>query len=199
MTEQGTAAYAGIEGLPPLVGSALGRAREAGFAYCCLPGQGELLRLLAGGIGPGNIGETGTGYGVGLAWLAGGAHPGARLTGVEREPVRAAAAREVFQGTDISVRTGDWRLLRASGPFDLLVLDGGGQGKGEEPPLDPADWMNPGGVLVIDDFTPLTSWPPSHAGRPDTARLYWLEHPRLCATQIPVARDSATILATYTG
>jgi predicted O-methyltransferase YrrM len=52
--------------------------------------------LLAGGIGAGVIGETGTGGGVGLAWLASGAVPGARLVSVERDPERAAAARTLF-------------------------------------------------------------------------------------------------------
>ncbi len=44
----------------------------------------------------------------------------------------------------VTVLTGDWTELRAHGPFDVLVLDGGGSGKGSEPPLDPAEWMKPG-------------------------------------------------------
>ncbi|WP_051808144.1 hypothetical protein [Actinoplanes subtropicus] len=37
--------------------------------------------------------------------------------------------------------------------FDLLVLDGGGQGKADEPPLRPADWLRSDALVVIDDFT----------------------------------------------
>jgi predicted O-methyltransferase YrrM len=44
------------------------------------------------------IGETGTGCGVGLAWLACGAHPDGRLVSVEREPARAGVAAGVFTG-----------------------------------------------------------------------------------------------------
>lgn len=198
MSPTGTAAHQARTDLPPPVTAAVSMAAAAGFAYSCRPEQGELLRILARGVGPGVIGETGTGYGVGLAWLATGAHPDARIVSVERDPDRAAAAAGLFRDRrGVEVRTGDWAGLRADGPFDLLVLDGGGQGKGDEPPLDPAGWLRPGGLLVIDDFAP--SWPPRHDGRVDAARLYWLDHPRLRAAQVNVAPDAATILATYTG
>lgn len=77
------------------------------------------------------------------------------------------------------------------------MLDGGGQGKQDEPPLEPADWLRPGGLLVIDDFTPSNTWPPRYAGRVDTPRQHWLDHPDLHATQINVTPASATIIATY--
>lgn len=84
-------------------------------------------------------------------------------------------------------------------PFDLLVLDGGGHGKGDEPPLDPGLWLRPGGLVVLDDFTPMTSWPPTHDGRPDAARMYWLNHPQLCAAEVRVAPTAAAIVATFVG
>jgi hypothetical protein len=80
----------------------------------------------------------------------------------------------------------------------LLVLDGG-QGKADEPPLDPGDWLRPGGVAVVDDFTPMRTWPPTYDGQPDTARMYWLRHPRLCAAEVKVTPAAASILATYMG
>lgn len=49
---------------------------------------------------------------------------------------------------------------------------------------------------MIDDFTPVTGWPPTYEGSPDPARLGWLEHPRLMATEACVAPDLSTILAT---
>ena len=132
--------------------------------------------------------------------MASGAHPDARLVSVERDPERAAAAASVFRRLpSVRVRPDQWSELRAFAPFDMLILDGGGQGKGEEPPLDPADWLNPGGLLVIDDFTPLTGWPPTFAGHVDTVRRHWLDHPQLRATQVNVTPDQATILATYIG
>lgn len=200
MTVNGTAAYRGYPHLPERVAGAVATAERLGFAYSCLPQQGELLRVLAAGIGAGVIGETGTGCGVGLAWLASGAHPDARLVGVERDPDRAGAATAALADDPrITVRTGDWRRLAGDGPFDLLVLDGGGHGKDGEPPLDPAGWLRLGGLLVVDDFTPLGGWPPTHDGRPDTARLHWLRHPRMRAAEIRVTPAAATIVATYLG
>jgi predicted O-methyltransferase YrrM len=194
----GTAAYAGWPDLPPLVRSAVALAGRLRFPSSCRPAQGELLRLLARGVGPGVIGETGTGCGVGLAWLASAADPRARLFSVEREPARAAAAAALFRDhPGVRVQHADASALRAYGPFDLLVLDGGGQGKGQEPPLSPGDWLRPGGLVVLDDFTPSPGWPPLHQGVPDAARLFWLTHPDLLATQLNVAPDATTIVAAY--
>ena len=53
-----------------------------------------------------------------------------------------------------------------------------------------------GGSVVIDDFTPLTEWPPMHEGRPDSARLSWLEHPALLASEVRLAPDLSTIVGT---
>jgi predicted O-methyltransferase YrrM len=200
VTLDGTAAYRGYAHLPEQVVRAVATAERLGFESSCLPQQGELLRVLAAGVGAGVIGETGTGCGVGLAWLASGAHRGARLVGVERDTQRAAAAAAVFANdVRITVRTGDWRELAADGTFDLLVLDGGGQGKGDDPPLDPGDWLRVGGLLVMDDFTPMRTWPPTHDGRLDAVRLHWLRHPALRAAEVRVAPSAATIVATYVG
>jgi len=78
---EGTAAYEAAAGLPELVAAAVAAANREGFGNSCLPEQGELLRLLARGVGQGAIGETGAGCGVGLGWLASGAHPGSRIVG----------------------------------------------------------------------------------------------------------------------
>lgn len=158
MTISGTAAYDGCGDLPPLVAEAVVAARQARFTKSCLPQHGRLLQVLAGGVGVGTIGETGTGCGVGLAWLTSGAHSDARLVSIERDSDIADIADSVFVDEPrVRVRRGDWRELIQDAPFDLLVLDGGGQGKADEPPLDPGDWMRPGGIVVLDDFTPMTA------------------------------------------
>jgi predicted O-methyltransferase YrrM len=198
----GTDAYAGLAGLPPLVERAVEAARRAGFANSCLPSHGRLLQVLAGGVGEGVIGETGTGAGVGLAWLASGARTGVRLVSVEQDWLTADLARSVFADVPaVTVRHGDWADLQAERPFALLALDGGGQGKGgsDRVPLAPREWLVPGGTVVMDDFTPVRGWPPHRDGRPDTARLYWLEHPDLLATQISTEPEAASIVATLKG
>ncbi|MFC6597016.1 O-methyltransferase [Kitasatospora paranensis] len=196
MGTDGTGAYDAVDGrdLPGLVAAALRAARENGFPNSCRPEQGRLLQVLAGGARL-RIGESGTGYGVGLAWLATGARPGTELVSVERAPERAAAAARLFSGLPrVRVLTADWTELYAHGPYDLLVLDGGGQAKGGGT-ADPERLLTPGGVLVVDDFTPSAHWPPLHEGRPDDARLHWLRHPALRAVDLPLAADLSAVVA----
>ncbi len=198
MTVGGTASYHGLTDLPPLVAAAAALADRTGFDLSCLPAHGRLLSVLAAGRPGGRIGETGTGCGVGLAWLASAADPSTRLVSVERDPGRAAAARELFaELPDVTVLTGDWSELEAHGPFDLLALDGGGGGKSGEEPVEPRDWLAPGGTVVLDDFSPRTAWPPLHPdGGPDRARLHWLEHPDLVCTEVVTGPTSCTLVAT---
>jgi predicted O-methyltransferase YrrM len=135
---------------------------------------------------------------VGLAWLVSGMRNGATAVSVERDANRAAAAASLFSALApwVTVRHTDWTAIGEDGPFDLLVLDGGGQGKGDGPAADPVALLRPGGVLVIDDFTPSRGGPPTHQGAPDTARLHWLEHPALRTVEVPLAPDLAVLLCT---
>jgi predicted O-methyltransferase YrrM len=196
MSVDGTAAHMAATGLPPLVAHAVETAGDAGFENSCRPAHGRLLSVLAGGLGAGRIGETGTGCGVGLAWLATAASADSTLVSVELDPARASRARTVF-GDDprVCVLTGGWQTLEPEGPFDLLVLDGCGHGKRGEQPIDPATWLRPGGMLVIDDFAPSDTWPPTYGDGTDEARLFWLTHPLLLATEIRTDPDAAAIVA----
>lgn len=201
VTVDGTNAYAELDGLPGRVRAAVESAWSLGFANSCLPEFGELLRVLARGVGAGQIGETGTGCGVGLAWLAAGASRDAQLVSVERDPELADSVAELFQAhSNVEVLHAEAPTLREYGPFDLLVLDGGGQGKGAgDEPIDPAQWLVPGGLIVMDDFGPLTAWPPMFGDEVDAVRVHWLTHPRLRATQIRITPEWSALLATYTG
>ncbi|MEG3626557.1 O-methyltransferase [Streptomyces poriticola] len=157
-----------------------------------------LLAAPAGGAA-GVIGETGTGCGVGPAWLATGAGAGVRLVSVERDPRRAGVAAGVFADRpDVEVVVGDRRRIAEQGPYDLLVLDGGRAGKSgaDDVFADPARLLVPGGRIVVDDFTPAGSWPPRHAGDVDRVRLHWLERPMLDTVELPLAGDLATLVGT---
>jgi len=109
----GTAAYEGLipgTDLPPLVERAVDLARRLGFANSCRPEHGRLLRALAAGAG--TIGETGTGCGVGLAWLASGARPGTRLVSIEIDAERAGLVASLFADLHhLAVLAGDWREI----------------------------------------------------------------------------------------
>jgi hypothetical protein len=100
----------------------------------------------------------------------------------------------------VTVLAEDWASLLAHGPFDLLVLDGGGSGKAPgDAAVDPRLALKPFGTLVIDDFTPCTSWPPAHAGQVDLARLHWSQHPDLLATEVVLCAGMSTIVALRRG
>src|SRR2546423_6328271 len=98
MTIGGTAAYETEIELPALVREALAVARSLDFGYSCLPAQGRLLQVLARGCQGGLIGETGTGCGVGLAWMASAVDASTLLISVELDTGRAAVAQALFAG-----------------------------------------------------------------------------------------------------
>jgi predicted O-methyltransferase YrrM len=180
--------------LPAMVQAAVRRAREAGFGNACLPEQGRLLEILARGRAGGRIGETGTGCGVGLAWLASAADPATTLVSIEHDPVLAAAADDLFHDwPNVSVLHGDWAAIADWAPFDLLVLDAGA--KVDPTRVDPVDLLAPGAGLVIDDFSAMTAWPPRFAGEVDAVRLHWLEHPLLLTTEIRLTASASTLMA----
>lgn len=195
MSIMGTESYAGVQDLPAIVSAAVALAHELDFSSSCRLEQGRLLYALAAGA-TASIGETGTGCGVGLAWLVAGRRPGVHVVSVERDALRAARVSELFADVpDVEILHGDWTRINHCGPFDLLVVDGGGNGK-RGAAADPEKLLRAGGCLVIDDFTPVTEWPPMHQGRPDGARLSWLEHPALLAAEMRLAPDLSTIVGT---
>ena len=141
------------------------------------------------------VGETGTGCGVGLAWMVEAADSSTSFVSIECDSTRSAAAAELFADyPNVRVLHGDWKELREHGPFDFLVLDGGGKGKepGDEPPLDPAEeWLAVGGTIVLDDFVPMDQ---PGASAHDEARRYWLGHPSLQATELRLSPTLATVV-----
>lgn len=200
-----TALYADRTDLPPLVARAVALATDLGFIHCCIPEQGLLLQVLARGRAGGVIGETGTGCGAGLAWMASAVGRETRLVSVEIDAARARACRALFADLpNVTVLHGDWPLIEAHGPFDLLVLDGGGGGKRQnDPPADPARLLKPGGTAVLDDFhPPLEFWPEDAAprdeyGRSTTeSRAHWLQHPELFASEVRVHPQMSVIMGT---
>jgi predicted O-methyltransferase YrrM len=196
MAVGGNSAYSDCRGLPPLVEAAVALANCVGFDNSCAPEQGRLLSVLARGWRGGRIGETGTGCGVGLAWMVEATDPTTSLVSIELDHGRASAAAELFAGRPhVRVEQGDWTRLVEHGPFDLLVLDGGGKGKDPsmDSPLDPAaGWLAIGGTVVLDDFTPAGA---SGAADHDAVRRHWLDHPLLRATEVRLSSTLATIIA----
>lgn len=201
MTMNGTAMYdqlARHDHVPPLVLDTVALAKRLEFTYTVHPATGRLLAALASGITEGVIGETGTGTGAGVAWMASTAPPDTRIVSIELDETRASTAAELFEDRpNVTVLHGDANRLADHGPFDLLVLDA--------PPtpgplhwreLDPIIQLQPNGLLVKDDLCPMTSWPPkTFDGVVDEQRVRWFEHPDLLTTEVTVAAGYAVQIA----
>ncbi|MFJ4821456.1 O-methyltransferase [Streptomyces sp. NPDC088801] len=179
--------------VPARVVAAERLAAEAGFEKSCIREVGMLLRTVAAAKPGGVVAESGTGSGVGTAWLHSGLGVGARLVTVERDQELARHAAGVFAGDSrVSVLTGDWRLLEPHAPFDVFFCDGGGK---RDDPGRVVELLAPGGILVLDDFTPSAEWPPRFEGEVDELRLFYLTHPDLDATEVSTTPVSSAIVA----
>jgi len=172
---------------------ALDLSRSLGFVSSTRHETGRLLATLAASR-DGTLGELGTGCGVGAAWLASGARGEARIVTVEVDPARAERARAVFGDDErVEVRAGDWTTLARFAPFSLLFVDVREVKRGGLDAI--ADLVGPGGIVVLDDFTPCATWPPVYAGRVDEMREQWLTDERFTAVDVMVNADASVVLA----
>ncbi len=188
MTHQpGLPAYDDPRRFPPRVWQAVELSRANRFPLACIPEVGRLLQICARGAG--RICELGTAYGVGSAWIDSGMRSGAILVTVEHDPARASAAAELFADSPaIEVLSGDWSLALDRGPFSLLFSDSGiKRAAGDPEKLLPL--LDPGGLIVLDDFTP-------GYGQDDPARTVWFENRNYRAIEVPLTLDASVILAT---
>lgn len=180
--------------LPDLVSRAFEVSRRAGNVSFCRNETGRLLATLAA-TRTGTLAEFGTGCGVGTAWLRSGVPDHARILTAELDPQLAGAAAEIFADDPrVEVLAADWATLLDKGPFSLLFLD---SGETSEVRVDSvADLVEPGGLVVLDDFTPCAGWPPVEYGRVDTLREEWLTDERFVAVEVMVAPDASAVIAT---
>lgn len=175
--------------VPPLVERAVALASRLRFDRSCSQEAGRLLHVLAGAGGRTRVAETGTGVGVGTAWIVSALDPAAQVFTAETDGARAAAAAELFAADlNVHVLEGDWHeLLDDHAPFDLLFHDAAKQ----RPDADGEQTVRllaPRGLVVLDDLTP---------GREgfDPVREFWLGHSDLAATELQVSAREAVIVA----
>ncbi len=180
--------------LPEVVSRAFDVSRRAGYVSFCRNETGRLLATLAA-TRSGTLAEFGTGCGVGTAWLRSGIRNGAQILTAEKDAKLAGAAAEIFvDDAQVEVLAADWSTLSDKGPFSLLFLDSGDP---ESVRVDAiADLVEPGGLVVLDDFTPCESWPPISYQRVDTLREEWLTDERFTAVEVMIAPDASAVIAT---
>jgi predicted O-methyltransferase YrrM len=154
---------------------------------------GRLLAALAASRS-GRLGECGTGCGVGAAWLSSGARDGSNIVTAELDASLAEAVSDLFaDDSRVEVITGDWGALREFAPFSLLFLD---VRDAKHSGVDAvAELLGPGGIVVLDDFTPCATWPPMYEGRVDTMRQQWFTDERFTTVEVMVASDAAVLIA----
>lgn len=157
---------------------------------------GRLLAALAASRS-GVLGECGTGCGVGAAWLASSAREGSTVVTAEVDAELAGAVGDLFADDPrVEVVNGDWASLRDRAPFSLLFLD---VREAKASGIDTvAELLGPGGIAVLDDFTPYAAWPPMYDGRVDTMRQQWFTDDRFTTVEVMVTSDAAVLIATRT-
>lgn len=180
--------------LPAIVSRAFDVSRRAGYVAFCRNETGRLLAALAA-TRTGIMAEFGTGCGVGTAWLRSGARRGSSILTAELDERLAGSAQEIFtDDPQVEVLAANWSILRDKGPYSLLFLDASVP---EDACVESvADLVEPGGIVVLDDFAPCQMWPPITAGRVDTLRERWLTDERFAAVEVMVAPDATAIIAT---
>ena len=180
--------------LPEVVTRAFDVSRRAGYVSFCRNETGRLLATLAATRG-GTMAEFGTGCGVGTAWLRSGVRTGTTIISAELDEKLAVAAQEIFHDDpQVEVLAADWSTLRNKGPYSLLFLDASSP---KDASVDSvADLVEPGGIVVMDDFAPCEMWPPISGGRVDVLRETWLTDDRFTAVEVMVAPDASALIAT---
>ncbi len=145
----------------------------------------------------GTIAEIGTGCGVGTAWILSGLDPRVRLVTIELDEDRAAVASRLLEpAPNVRVLRGDWRQVLELAPFEMVFCDAS-SAKREEPEFV-LRMMRPGGLVVLDDFTPEAVWTPEQKaalGHGDPVRGFWLGDSRLIGVEVMVTTNHAVILA----
>ena len=180
--------------LPEIVQRAFDVSRRAGYVSFCRNETGRLLATLAA-TRSGTLAEFGTGCGVGTAWLRSGIRNGAHILTAELDGRLAGAAAEIFEDDrQVEVLAADWSTLSDKGPFSLLFLDSGDPDSVRVDAI--ADLVEPGGIVVLDDFAPCESWPPVAYNRVDTLREEWLTDDRFTAVEVMIAPDASAVIAT---
>ena len=179
---------------PKLVVTAKRLAGENDFEYSCLDEVGQLLAVLTASIKQGTIAEIGTGYGVGTAWMAANLTNDVFLISIDNDRSKINSVRTIFHQKNVKYIHSDWQEILNYAPFQLIFADGG-KAKEQHPDML-VEALAVGGMILIDDLTPIEYWPEEWKGKTDKVREYWLSHPYLQAVELRVTPKNSVIVAT---
>lgn len=186
--------YRALNLIPPLVKRAKNLARQMAYRTNCSDGTGRLLRLLASQLQSGIIGEIGAGCGVGSAWIINSMAPSVTFVAIEKNSALAAVCQTLFDSYSmVRIAHGDWQDIVKFGPFSLLYAPARQILTAAPDVL--VEGLRSGGIIVIDGLVPLNLLPHDVQMAPDPLRTFWLNDPRLDATEINVSDTEAAILA----
>lgn len=187
--------YRAISEMPHLVKAANDKAIEIGFEQSSTHEIGRLLYTVTALIKEGVIAEIGTGCGVGASWILSAISSEVKFISIDNNKQRVDICSELFEVfPNVNIMNGDWKDILAYSPFKLLFADGG-KAK-EQAPDHLFNALEIGGMIIIDDLTPEDKWPKEWKGQVDQVREYWLNHPKLAATEILLTPNSSSIIAT---
>lgn len=177
---------------PALVQCAIEFANSMQFNDSCLDELGQLLHALASHVQSEKIAEIGTGCGVGTAWMASATTTDIYTIDCYQE--RAIRIKELFKGhSNVHPMVDDWEEILHEGPFQLVFVDA------KPAKLDGIDEVvngtKIGGLIVLEDLTPIEFWPDEWKGKPDPLRDAWFGHRQLASVEIRTSQKAAVILA----
>lgn len=176
--------------VPYLVERAKQLAGSLGFTSSCLDEVGMLLQVLAGSMTSGRIADIGTGCGVSAAWLSSATH----LDVYTVDENLAPEVGELFRGCgQVHPLQGDWRDVLSYGPFRFMFVDAKPAKVAGVDALVQSTEV--GGLLVLDDLTPVEFWPDQYKQKPDPVREAWLNHPQLASIEIRTSLKASAIIA----
>ncbi|WP_141499852.1 O-methyltransferase [Paenibacillus luteus] len=161
-------------------------AEAAGFKMSCDLETGSLLRTLAGSCERGRLLELGTGAGLSTSWILDGMDAASSLLTVELDESLHNIAR-THLGSDSRVQfftmDGTVFIKEFKGhTFDFIFAD---TWPGKYNTLDETlALLSPGGLYIIDDLIPVSTWSEGHAGKVEHLIQYLDSREDLILTKI---------------
>lgn len=152
------------------------------------------MQVLTASINKGIVAEIGTGYGVGASWILSTLHKDVPFITIDNDFKKIQEITPFISSTNIKFLHGDWTDLLKYGPFQFLFADGG-KSKEQGAPLL-FNSLDVGGMIMIDDLTPVEFWPDEWKDKHDNVREYWLNHPCMSSIELRVTPRNAVIIGT---